>query len=89
MGTSGQVTLRYWASAAAAAGVESDTIDIDAPVSLSELKARARGLHDSARFRDVLACCSVLVGDRPANDDDAVLVHPGSSVEFLPPFAGG
>ena len=43
------------------------------------------------RLADVLQVCSTLVGDRPVNADDPgeVLIEPGSSVEFLPPFAGG
>jgi hypothetical protein len=39
----------------------------------------------------VLEACSVLVGDQPvkSRDPEAVLVRPGQTVEFLPPFAGG
>ncbi len=88
----GQVTLRYWASARAAAGTDSDALDVPGPVSLADLMSRARQAHaDSSRFSDVLACCSVMVGDRPVTTDDpaSVLVPPGATVEFLPPFAGG
>ncbi len=85
----GPITLRYWAAAAAAAGVDSDAIEVNGPVSLASLKSQARKLHDGRRFADVLSCCSVLVGERPANGDDERLVPPGSTVEFLPPFAGG
>lgn len=90
--TAGQVTLRYWASAKAAAGTGSDALGVSGAVSLAELVARARALHaESARFSQVLSCCSVMVGDRPVTTDDpaAVWVEPGSTVEFLPPFAGG
>ena len=33
----------------------------------------------------------MLVGDRPVatEDPETVVVEPGQSVEFLPPFAGG
>ena len=87
----GHVTLRYWASARAAAGTDSDALEVTGPVSLADLLGRAKAAHDSVRFRDVLACCSVMVGDRPVTTDDpaAVVVHPGETVEFLPPFAGG
>jgi len=88
----GRVTLRYWASARAAAGTDSDALEVTGPVSLAELVGRARAAHaDSPRFADVLSCCSVMVGDRPVttNDPAAVIVQPGSTVEFLPPFAGG
>ena len=89
MSTTGQITLRYWAAAAAAAGVDSDVVDVNEPASLATLKRRALELHEGQKFRDILACCSVLVGDRPANGDDTRLVQPGENVEFLPPFAGG
>jgi molybdopterin converting factor small subunit len=88
----GQVRLRYWAAARAAAGVEDDVIDVSGPTMLAELKARALELHaSSARFAPVLDTCSVLVGDRPVGSADArsVEVSPGQTVEFLPPFAGG
>jgi sulfur-carrier protein len=90
--TAGQVRLRYWASARAAAGVEEDVLDVTTAVSLETLRARAKDLHaDSGRFAAVLDSCSVLVGDRPvaSKDPATVHVHPGQTVEFLPPFAGG
>lgn len=89
---SGHVVLRYWASLRAAAGVSEDRIAVDGPVALSALTARARALRPGAdRFADVLATCSVLVADRPVSSADpaSVLVSPGETVEFLPPFAGG
>lgn len=90
--TAGQVRLRYWASARAAAGVEEDVVEITGPVSLATLRGRAKRLHaSSARFSAVLDTCSVLVGDRPvaSAEPDDVQVEPGQTVEFLPPFAGG
>ena len=86
------VTLRYWASARAAAGTDTDELEVPGPVSLTDLLSRAREAHaDSPRFAQVLSCCSVMVGDRPVTTDDPaeVVVHPGATVEFLPPFAGG
>lgn len=85
------VTLRYWAAARHAAGTDSDAVEVTGPTPLSELLATARAAHEGRRFADVLACCSVMVGDRPVTTDDptTVLVQPGQSVEFLPPFAGG
>lgn len=85
-----RVTLRYWAAARAAAGTDSDTLDVSGPVPLADLVARAKSAHDD-RFARVLSCCSMMVGDRPVTTDDpaSVLVHPGATVEFLPPFAGG
>jgi molybdopterin converting factor small subunit len=48
-------------------------------------------LHPGSRLPNVLEACSVLVGDRPvaSSHPDDVLVGPGETVEFLPPFAGG
>jgi len=85
------ITVRYWASARAAAGVESDRLTVTGPVSLAEVTQQVLALHRGSRLEDVIAVCSVLVGDRPAGKGDPaqVVVEPGASVEFLPPFAGG
>ena len=88
----GTVTLRYWAAARAAAGVDQDVIEAYDALTLAELTDRARALHaGSERFSQVLKTCSALVGDRPVGSADpaTVRVQPGQTVEFLPPFAGG
>ncbi|HEX4189868.1 MAG TPA: MoaD/ThiS family protein [Marmoricola sp.] len=88
----GQITLRYWASARAAAGVAEEQVDVRGTTSLEDLRAVVLERHgaDSPLAR-VLATCSVLVGDRPVSSADAstVRVAAGETVEFLPPFAGG
>ena len=86
----GTVTLRYWAAARAAAGVDEDVLEVYGDVTLASLADRARAAH-SERFSQVLKTCSALVGDRPvgAADPTTVRVEPGQTVEFLPPFAGG
>ncbi len=85
------VRVHYWAAAKSAAGVAGDDLPVDGPISLSEVLRRAVALHPDTRLGDVLKSCSALLGDRPvtAEDPDAVVVAPGSTVEFLPPFAGG
>jgi molybdopterin converting factor small subunit len=85
------IRVHYWASARAAAGVAGDELRVDGPITLEEVVRRALELHPGTRLPDVLKVCSTLVGDRPVSSEDpgAVLVAPGSSVEFLPPFAGG
>jgi molybdopterin converting factor small subunit len=86
------VTVRYWAAARAAAGVGEDRIPTDGPLTLAEVRVRALALHPEAdTLPRVIASCSVLVGDTPLGRRDPadVTVAPGSSVEFLPPFAGG
>ena len=85
------ITVRYWASARSAAGVEADELSVSGPITLAEVVRRVVGLHPDTRLGDVLHVCSVLVGDRPVSSEEPseVQVAPGSSVEFLPPFAGG
>jgi molybdopterin synthase sulfur carrier subunit len=85
------VTVRYWASARAAAGVSSDDLPVTGPLTLSDVVRRAVALHPGSRLPNVLEACSVLVGDRPvaSSHPDDVVVAPGETVEFLPPFAGG
>ena len=83
------VTVRYWAGARAAAGVAEDVFEVAGPTTLADVVRRVLAAHpDAAR---VVGVCSVLVGDRPVGgqDPDGVVVEPGSTVELLPPFAGG
>ena len=90
-GETSPITVRYWASARAAAGVASDTLPVTGPLTLTDVVRRAVALHPGTRLPNVLEACSVLVGDLPvrSREPDEVLVQPGQSVEFLPPFAGG
>jgi len=90
-GETSPITVRYWASARAAAGVGSDTLPVTGPLTLTDVVRRAVALHPGTRLPHVLEACSVLVGDLPvgSREPDGVLVQPGQSVEFLPPFAGG
>jgi len=88
----GVVVVRLWAGAKAAAGTGEVVLDVPGPVSVAWLRdALLDRAPDAGRLARVLQVCSVLVGDRPsgAADPQEVLVQPGSSVEFLPPFAGG
>ncbi|MFD7076116.1 MoaD/ThiS family protein [Nocardioides sp. NPDC059952] len=85
------IEVRYWAAAKSAAGTPSDQIEVDGPLTLAEVVRRAAELHAGTRLPEVLKVCSALIGDRPAGtaDPDGIEVPPGSTVEFLPPFAGG
>jgi molybdopterin converting factor small subunit len=85
------ITVHYWASARAAAGVAGDSLPTPEPLTLAEVRRRAVELHPGTRLADVLAVCSTLVGDLPVGTADpaTVVVPPGATVEFLPPFAGG
>jgi molybdopterin synthase sulfur carrier subunit len=84
--SAGTVTVRYWAAARAAAGVESDQLPLGSGTTLADVLRAVR-----PRLSDVLAVCSVLVGDRPvgARDPEDVPIAAGDIVELLPPFAGG
>ncbi|RNL66072.1 MoaD/ThiS family protein [Nocardioides marmoriginsengisoli] len=89
----GQITLRFWAAARAATGVAEEQIGVGGPVTLADLIARTTAAHGGpgSRAEAVLRTCSFLLGDRPVGKADpaTVLVGPGETVEFLPPFAGG
>ena len=86
----GVVRVRLWAAAKATAGVAGLDLPVAGPLSLAEVVDLVlAGRPD--RLAAVLASCSVLVGDRPVStlEPEDVAVHPGETVEFLPPFAGG
>src|SRR3954467_10216745 len=85
------ITVRYWASARAAAGVETDHLPVTGALTLTDVVRRAAALHHGTTLPGVLEACSVLVGDQPvkSRDPESVLVRPGQTAEFLPPFAGG
>jgi sulfur-carrier protein len=85
------IRVRYWAAAKAAAGTDSDDIPVTGSLTLAELRAEVAARHPEGRLAEVLAACSTLVGDQPVGTADpaAVVIEPGSAVEFLPPFAGG
>ena len=85
------ITIRYWAGAKHAAGTDRDEVVSAGPLTLAELRDRVVALHPDTRLSEVLAVCSALVGDLPVGSADPgeVVVRPGETVEFLPPFAGG
>lgn len=81
--------MRYWASARAAAGIETEQVSAATLAEvLTEISRRHR---DRDRFDDVISTCSVLHGEIPVGSRDPgdVALSPGDSIEFLPPFAGG
>ncbi len=80
------VTVRYWAGARAAAGVDGETVETvetsGTVGALVELLAASR-----PGLAPVLPVCSVLVDGLAASGEDPL--PPGAVVEVLPPFAGG
>lgn len=82
------VTVRFWAAARAAAGVEGESVT---GATLADVLDVVHANHPERRFADVIRICSIVVGDRPvgARDPAEIQMTPGDTVEFLPPFAGG
>ena len=78
------VTVRYFAGARAAAGVETETRDAG---TLQELVGQIVESHGE-RLERVLTACSFLVDGTQARDR-ALPLSPGAVVDVLPPFAGG
>ncbi|TNY36642.1 MoaD/ThiS family protein [Thermomonospora catenispora] len=80
-------TIRYWAAARAAAGVESEPYEA---ATLAEALQAARAARD-ATFAQVVARSSFLIDGDPvgARPHDSVILRDGAVIEVLPPFAGG
>ncbi|EFQ83202.1 hypothetical protein HMPREF0063_11475 [Aeromicrobium marinum DSM 15272] len=83
------VTCRYWGGAKAAAGTESELV---AATTLAGVMAEiTRRRPADRRFSDVVDACSVLVEGVAVGSRDpaSVQLRTRTTVEFLPPFAGG
>jgi molybdopterin converting factor small subunit len=78
------ITVRYFAGARAAAGVDTEARDA---ATLEELVGAITADHGD-RLARVLTACSFLV-DGTTTRDRATALSPGSVVDVLPPFAGG
>ena len=78
------VTVRYFAGARAAAGVDTEAREAG---TLDELVGQLVDDHGEKLAR-VLTACSFLV-DGTTTRDRAVSLSPGAVVDVLPPFAGG
>jgi molybdopterin converting factor small subunit len=84
-----QGTIRYWAAAKAAAGVDEEPYDA---ATLADALAQAAGLDGrDADFGRVIGRSSFLVDGLPVGKrpHEAVELPEGGVVEVLPPFAGG
>jgi molybdopterin synthase sulfur carrier subunit len=80
------VTVRYFAAARAAAGVETEQVDLPAGASVEILLKVLRSSDDG--LARVLDRCSFLVDEVAVRDREARL-RDGAVVDVLPPFAGG
>jgi sulfur-carrier protein len=80
------IVVRYFGAALAAAGADAEQLAVRAGASVDEL---VDGLaHRSPKLARVLLRCSFLC-DGVAVRDGAQLLRMGSTVDVLPPFAGG
>ena len=77
------VTVRFFAAARAAAGVNEITLDSSSAMHILD---QAAALHP--KLGQVLPQCSYLL-DEVSLRDLSVVVTDGSTLDVLPPFAGG
>lgn len=94
-GAQNQVSVRYFAAARAAAGVEQEEVTLDGQLSSGATREQfielLVSLHPQAPAGEpplsrVLPQCSFLVYGVALTDGT---VAPGNRVDVLPPFAGG
>jgi molybdopterin synthase sulfur carrier subunit len=76
-----QVTVRYWAGARRAAGLDSETLTA---ATLGEVQEQLRARPALA---DVVAASSMLVDGQAGRPGTPLTA--GATVDVLPPFAGG
>jgi molybdopterin synthase sulfur carrier subunit len=84
MTSPGTVTVRYFAGARAAVGVDTETREA---ATLADLVGQIVDSHGE-RLERVLTACSFLV-DGTSTRDRALELASGAVVDVLPPFAGG
>ncbi|MCV7172876.1 MoaD/ThiS family protein [Mycobacterium manitobense] len=84
--TTVRVTVRYFAAARAASGVEEEPLELAAGTTVAALTG-ILGARDAELAR-VLARCSYLV-DGIAVRDQTIGLQNAQTVDVLPPFAGG
>ncbi|KAA0096710.1 MoaD/ThiS family protein [Mycolicibacterium sp. P1-18] len=80
------VTVRYFAAARAAAGVEAETVSLAPGATVADLVADLRAR--SAVLSAVLDRCSFLCDEIAVRDLEKPLAT-NQTVDVLPPFAGG
>ncbi|MCA1674661.1 MAG: MoaD/ThiS family protein [Actinobacteria bacterium] len=81
------VTVRYFAAARAAAGVESERLELGDGAGVGDALDEVSRRHGEELTR-VLARCSFLL-DSVAVRDRSTPVPAGAELDVLPPFAGG
>lgn len=79
------MTVRYFAAAAEAAGLEEERLELAASATVADLRDLLLARYGAPMER-VLKSGSFLVGGRVERDPAAAL---SEQVDILPPFAGG
>lgn len=82
-----EVTVRYFASARAAAGVPSETLVLPDGASVADAVDAMMGRH-STQLSTVLAVASLLLNGGTVRTR-AEPLDDGAQLDVLPPFAGG
>lgn len=81
------VTANFYAGAAEAAGTTSTQAAPEPGTTVASLTTALAG--DDTDLARVLGRCSVLLDGARIGDPADVVLRDGSSVDYLPPFAGG
>lgn len=82
-----RITVRYFASASAASGMNEDIVELDNGATIADLVNHIENQHGEG-IRQILKCSSLLLDEIVVLDRLSV-ISPGSTVDVLPPFAGG
>ena len=85
--TTSTITVRYFAAARAAAGVEVDKVQVPSTATVADLLDALRAEH-GPELRRVLERCSYLLDEVAVRDHTAPL-DDATTLDVLPPFAGG
>ncbi len=85
--TTTTVTVRYFAAARSAAGVEIEKVQVPAGSGVDTLLNAVCDLH-GPELSQVLERCSFLL-DEVAVRDRTLSLGDGATLDVLPPFAGG
>ncbi len=85
--TTTTITVRYFAAARAAAGVEAEKVQLSSAATVADLLDAVRAEHCDALAR-VLARCSYLLDEVAVRGHATPLGDP-ATLDELPPIAGG
>jgi len=82
------LTVRYFAGARAAAGVDTEVVALPPGVRTVDDALRELSDRHGPELAKVLAACSFLLDEVAVRSREAPLAD-GSTLDVLPPFAGG